>query len=212
VAHGEDTITAAPRDVHGSAGGEGCWPSTSYASGSSPEDDGPATVRGQEPVRGVPRQHDCIIRGWDKAPPFRNGSFPFANAVAHKASATCLVPLAGQAIQGRLGTPPGSASFSCCFALASRIALQGLVCSHDCGGFGFTSYYLLRKQRHSPVTLCDLSCGFLPFFSGQLLTTLDVCWGRTGSQGAPLSHGDESKGAGDGDPAVPPRSLTAPRP
>lgn len=33
------------------------------------------------------------------------------------------------------------------------------------------------------MTLCDLNCGFLPLFSGEVLITLDVCWGRTGSRG-----------------------------
>lgn len=57
--------------------------------------------------------------------------------------------------------------------------------------------------------LCDLNCGFLPLFSGEVLITLGV-WGRAGSQASTPSHGDQREEAGDGDPAVPPALHTAP--
>lgn len=56
--------------------------------------------------------------------------------------------------------------------------------------------------------LCDLNCGFLPLFSGEVLITVGV-WGRAGSQASPPSHGDEGRGRrwGSCRPTTPPRST-----
>lgn len=106
----------------------------------------PTAARGQHDgrdaiprARGIPGQGDRIIQRVRQIPPTQKWLFSLCKGNGTQSQRNMPGGTGWSGPTTRLGVlhlphcPP------------SRRALQGLVCWRDSGGFGFTSYYLLRK-------------------------------------------------------------------